>query len=64
MAVSVARLLTISLAAGVFLGLVAPLGTLDLPLALRLGATTKPTTLSPSASRSTGTIPYVGCSGH
>jgi DNA-binding LytR/AlgR family response regulator len=33
----VARLLTISLIAGVFLGLIAPLGTIDLPLALRLG---------------------------
>jgi DNA-binding LytR/AlgR family response regulator len=37
MAVSVARLLTISLIGGVFLGLVGPLGTIALPLALRLG---------------------------
>jgi DNA-binding LytR/AlgR family response regulator len=37
MAVSVARLLTISLVAGIFLGLIAPLGTIELPLALRLG---------------------------
>lgn len=37
MAVSTARLLTISLVGGVFLGLVGPLGTIALPLALRLG---------------------------
>lgn len=37
MAVSAARLLTISLIAGVFLGLVGPLGTIALPPALRLG---------------------------
>lgn len=37
MAVSVSRLLAISLAAGLFLGLIAPLGTINLPLALRLG---------------------------
>ncbi len=37
MAVSMARLLTISLSGGVFLGLVGPLGTSALPLAVRLG---------------------------
>ena len=36
-AVSGARLLTISLVAGVFLGLIGPLGTIALPLAPRLG---------------------------
>lgn len=36
-AVSVTRLLTITLVAGVFLGLIGPLGTIALPLALRLG---------------------------
>ena len=37
MAISVLRLLTIGLIAGVFLGLVGPLGTIALPLASRLG---------------------------
>ncbi len=37
MAISVARLLTISLIGGVFLGLIGPLGTIALPLAVRLG---------------------------